>query len=251
MPGCGQTDNIQDVFCRLTKALPVLYSVTPVPIKAIDRHPDFDSKKAREQIARFEKFQTIYPDAKRGLTSPRFKQDQALFEKYLFFTAGIIAESQLKRMDFILGNLVDLYPDSHQVLTSLASSIRAWLPFVSFAPFISLPDMQDEDLWTSSEGYDPRELESSPNHRNETNKEALRESESIQSDDSQEDEVNVNTESNSSSNQAAAQQSSPKQSEPQERPQKLTTSTSDATPTQKKLIPITIRSGAHYKEVKI
>lgn len=162
MADCGTSDSMLDVFCRLNKGLRVLNRFKR--IKEVERtaQVDVSDQFVGDKLEGYDEFKRVYPDAAFDNRSPRFENDKTLFKRYLLDATGFIAENQLNRMKAIVAEYEYRYLASEGILTALALSVRAWLPFVSHASFVSLTDQQDVDEWNSSIPTDPPPLESLP-----------------------------------------------------------------------------------------
>ena len=95
--------------------------------------------------------QAIYPDYN-GLHSSRHDRDLAILKRLLRNMAIDFGNEQLALQAAILDHYRDVYltgPQAANARSVLAYTLRAWLPFVAFRPFVIIDDGIDAPRWNA------------------------------------------------------------------------------------------------------
>ncbi len=153
MSRCCQNDSLRCLTCRLRIALPAIRDYN----RATSLDPAENINRRRRAL---ERYQSAYPDSP-IVPDERYWMDRSLFAIHLEETALEIADQTLQDMENVITFYRSRYlegPSTDTAIRQLAFSIRAWLPFVSYAPFVILDD--DRQYWNDNvpEGPLPPDL---------------------------------------------------------------------------------------------
>jgi len=119
-------------------------------------------------------FRKVYPSPRDKPLKGHHANDVALFRKTYKKKAIEIGEAKYKSMQSVLSFYRYRYlkgPESQKNITQLAYSIRAWLPFVAYSPFLTLKTRPDEDYnderyWKDNvpNGFSPPDISNVSKH---------------------------------------------------------------------------------------
>ncbi len=138
---CPDDFKLESVLCRLRAGARALFGARGGASPALRaRHPDladYDDafRELREKAA---------SELRRvGYSEEAFQQDRLALEAALLAAARTCGEIALERIDDIADDFRTIYlsgPDAHANIGDLILTIRNWLPFISFSPYIELYD---------------------------------------------------------------------------------------------------------------